>query len=444
MPEIQPPVLELADIQGIVLRRRPTPYHGTHALLRIDDAAEGREMLRRLIPHIVSAADWENGRDLWVAVMLTYAGLAALGTPPESLASFPKEMRDGMASRAEALGDTGESSPDHWLPPYGTGEIHVALTILADTEEIWREKIALALAQIDDLPGISLLGRNDFAQLPGGRTSLGYKDGISFPCIAGSSVPPLTGAGPEIAAGEFIFGYPGEAGTLLPMPFPDALGRNGTLIGFRKLHTRVADFRRFLRANANSEAEEEKLAAKLLGRWRSGAPLALAPDKDDPLLAEDHARNNNFDYADDPKGLVCPFGAHIRRSNPRETPMPVLTDVNLHRIIRHGTTYGPPLPDGVLEDDGAERGIFFIFLSARAPATFEFLKSHWTNDGNFLNLGTEKDPIAGAHDGTGVFTIPQRPIRRRLQGLSAFTVTRGGEYGFLPSLSALRWLSALT
>lgn len=442
-PDTHAPPLELSEIQGPVLRRRPAPYYGTYALLRIDDAADGREMLRRLLPHIVSAADWDVGRDLWVAVMLTYTGLKALGVPQASLDSFPPEMRDGMASRAHMLGDVGDSDPTHWQPPYGTGDIHVALTILADSEEIWHEKVALAEAQIADLPGVALLGRSDFAQLPGGRTSLGYKDGISFPHIAGSGVHHQPGAGPEIAAGEFVFGYPSESGTLLPMPQPDILGRNGTLIGFRKLHTRVANFRRFLRENAGDAAEEELLAAKLVGRWRSGAPLALAPEQDDPALAEDYTRNNDFSYADDPKGLLCPFGAHIRRNNPRDTQMPVLSDVNLHRIIRHGTTYGPPLPDGILEDDGAERGIFFIFLSARAPKTFEFLKSHWINDGNFLGLGTEKDPVAGTQDGAGIFTIPKRPIRRRVQGLSTFTVTQGGEYGFMPSLSALRWLSEM-
>lgn len=440
------PTLDLGDIQGPILRRRPAPYYGTYALLRIDNAADGRELLRRLTPHVVSAADWDAGRDLWVAVVLTYAGLKALGVPQASLDSFPIEMRDGMASRADALGDIGESAPQHWQAPYGTGDIHLALTILADTEDIWRQKLALAEAQLNDLPGVALLGRSDFAQLPGGRTTLGYKDGISFPNIAGtgSGARPSRGSGPEIAAGEFILGYPGEAGTVLPMPHPEVLGRNGTFVGFRKLHTHVAAFRRFLRENSQDAVEEELLAAKMVGRWRSGAPLALAPDRDDPALAEDETRNNEFDYADDPNGLRCPFGSHIRRNYPRETDMPVLTDVNLHRIIRHGTTYGPLLPEGILEDDGAERGIFFIFMSARAPKTFEFLKSHWINDGNFLGLGTEKDPLAGNHDGTGTFTIPKRPIRRRLQGLSSFTLTRGGEYGFMPSLSALRWLGDLT
>jgi hypothetical protein len=128
--------------------------------------------------------------------------------------------------------------------------------------------------------------------------------------------------------------------------------------------------------------------------------------------------------------------------NPRDTELEVMTNVKIHRVIRHGTIYGSPPPENVMEDDGKDRGVFFIFLSAKAPETFEFLKREWINSGNFLGLGAEEDPIAGVHAGTGMSTIPMKPIRRRLQGMERFTVTRGGEYGFLPSLSALRWLAS--
>ena len=153
----------------------------------------------------------------------------------------------------------------------------------------------------------------------------------------------------------------------------------------------------------------------------------LAPDADQPELGSDLQRMNNFLYADpgNDRGLRCPLGAHIRRMNPRDTPLPVMTDVRLHRIIRHGTAYGPPLPDGVFDDDGQARGIFFIFLSATAPDTYEFLKKHWIDDGNFLGLGTERDPICGSHDGTGQFTIPMRPLRRKIPMLESFTRTLG-------------------
>jgi deferrochelatase/peroxidase EfeB len=224
------------------------------------------------------------------------------------------------------------------------------------------------------------------------------------------------------------------------MPQPEVLGRNGTYASFRKLHTRVAAFRRYVHERAADRAEEELLAAKFVGRWPSGAPLALTPDQDDPDLGADPERNNAFMYGDDPQGLKCPLGAHARRMNPRDS---VITGTpRLHRIIRRGTTYGPPLPPGVLEDDGADRGIMFAFIGARFDRQFEFVQTQWVNDGNFIGVSAEKDPLVGGND-NGQFTVPRQPIRRRFQGLPAFVVNRGGEYGFMPGLRALRWLADL-
>jgi deferrochelatase/peroxidase EfeB len=296
---------------------------------------------------------------------------------------------------------------------------------------------------LQDLPAVQVLKREDFAQEHGGRTPFGYKDGISFPNIQGNDLSPIVSPEEPIAAGEFVLGYPGDCRRSVEMPQPDILGRNGTFVGFRKLHSRVAAFRRFLRDNAAAPLTPEMLAAKMVGRWPSGAPLMLTPDADRPELGSDLKQMNNFLYGDDPKGLRCPLGSHVRRMNPRDTPLAVLDNVNLHRIIRHGNAYGPPLPEGAFEDDGQSRGIFFIFLSACAPETYEFLKKHWIEDGNFLGLETQRDPIAGSHDGSGTFTIPLRPVRRRIPMLESFTRTLGGEYAFMPGLRALRWLSEL-
>jgi deferrochelatase/peroxidase EfeB len=112
-------------------------------------------------------------------------------------------------------------------------------------------------------------------------------------------------------------------------------------------------------------------------------------------------------------------------------------------MIRRGTAYGPPLPDGSLEDDGADRGIMFVFIGTNLKRQFEFVQSEWLNDGTFIGAPAEKDPISGANDGTGAFTVPRRPVRRRLQGLARFVVMRGGEYCFIPSLRAMRWLADL-
>ena len=106
------------------------------------------------------------------------------------------------------------------------------------------------------------------------------------------------------------------------MPRPDVLGRNGTFLGLRKYQSRVGAFNRFLRDNAQTNEDRELLAAKLFGRWRSGAPLTLAPVKDDPTLGADPQRNNDFGYANDPDGNLLPLGCHMRRMNPRDTRMP--------------------------------------------------------------------------------------------------------------------------
>ena len=164
----------------------------------------------------------------------------------------------------------------------------------------------------------------------------------------------------------------------------------------------------------------------------------------DPAIAADPQRANDFGYRlDDPKGLRCPLGAHIRRMNPRDSLEDSIVDVRIHRALRRGTAYGPMLPEGELEDDGAERGIVFIFMGTDLARQFEFLKSQWVNDGDFAGLGTEKDPLIGANDGTGSFTIPRHPVRRRLQQLPRFAITRGGEYLFLPGIQALNWLAEL-
>jgi deferrochelatase/peroxidase EfeB len=167
--------------------------------------------------------------------------------------------------------------------------------------------------------------------------------------------------------------------------------------------------------------------------------------RDDPALGQDPLRNNDFTYANDPDGKQVPFGCHMRRMNPRDAKMPVLTDVNLHRIIRRSTTYGAPYDPNALSehDDEVPRGLYFLFISAKAMDTLEFLQREWINDGNFTGLGEERDPIVGLQEAGGSFTIPRAPVRHRIHGILTFNVLRGGEYFFMPSLSALKWLADL-
>ncbi|MGY5060803.1 Dyp-type peroxidase [Streptomyces sp. 900105755] len=440
MTATEAPPLQLDEIQGIVLRNRPSPYVGTYILLRVDDPGAGRQLMGRLSELVDSAANWwQPDLPALLNVGLTRRGLEALQVPPASLNSFPEEFRQGMAARAELIGDTGESAPARWEPPFGTGQVHVMLSLLAADQEslaVVLERVRTAHTQ---LSGLQIVYRQDFYQLSTGRTSFGYKDGIGNPTIEGSGTESPPGDGSVLKAGEFVLGYRDETGNLPSMPQPAELGRNGTFVAWRKLHTRVAAFRRYLHDNSGSPEEEALLAAKIVGRWQSGAPLILAPEHDNPALGADDQRNNDFLYASDPQGAICPHGAHARRANPRDSE--IIGDVRLHRMIRRGTNYGPPLPAGVLDDDGADRGIVFVFIGSQIERQFEFVKSQWLDDGNFTGLGREKDLLTGDNDGAGDFTIPQHPIRRRLHGVERFVITRGGEYFFLPSLSALRWLA---
>jgi Dyp-type peroxidase family len=376
-----------------------------------------------------------------LAIAISYAGLKALEVPEDSLRSFPETFRVGMAARARELRDDGINDPKNWEAPFGTDQVHIGLSAFSDSLDKWHEVVDLVRQQYERIRGVTVLHTQDFGQQPGDLNPLGYKDGIDQPPIEGSGAAPLPGQGRPIKAGEFILGYPGESGVPLPSPHPEVLGRNGTFVGLRKYQTRVGAFNRFLRAHADTTDERELLAAKLVGRWRSGAPLTLAPEADDPALGEDPRRNNDFHYAHDPHGRQVPLGSHIRRMNPRDTELAVLTDVNLHRVIRRGTTYGPPYdPNAVsVADDQVSRGAYFLFISAKAMASMEFLQQEWVNNGNFVGLNEERDPIIGRQE-NGVFTIPKEPVRRRIHGIDTFNVLRGGEYFFMPSLSALRWL----
>jgi len=435
-----PPMLELGDIQNGALHPRPSPYVGVYILLRIDDRHAGRELLRRLIPAVTGTA---SSQKAWGSVALSFQGLKALGVPQSSLDSFPLPFQQGMAARAALLGDVGESAPENWEKPLGTPDVHVAISVLSPDAEGLESVLARARKAYQELSGISGIWHLDCHVLPNEKEAFGFKDGISHPAVEGSGIPGTNPKEKPFKAGEFILGYPDELGEVTPMPRPEVLGKNGTYVVFRKLHQRVAAFRQYLKANSSSPEEEELLGAKLMGRWQSGAPLALCPFRDDPELGADPKRNNDFLFKDeDPKGLKTPPGSHIRRMNPRDSE--IAGAARLHRMIRRGTSYGPMLPPGVLEDDGAERGLAFVFVGARLDRQFEFIQSEWVNKGQFFDgpLG-DKDPIVGANDGSSRFTIPQEPIRRRLQGLPAFVVTRGGEYFFAPGLRALRWLAAL-
>ena len=233
--------------------------------------------------------------------------------------------------------------------------MHVAIAVLSPDATTLETLADRARQAHDRLPGVEVIWRQDCYQLPTGRTSFGFKDGIGQPAVEGSGVSPSNPQERPIKAGEIVLGYPDETGELPAMPCPDVLGRNGTYVVFRKLHTRVAAYRQYLRANAASRGEEALLGAKMVGRWQSGAPLTLSPERDDPDLGGDPDRNNDFLYGDDLRGFKCPAGAHARRANPRDSlDGEGSVNVRLHKMIRRGTSFGPALPEDAFR--GRRRG----------------------------------------------------------------------------------------
>jgi Dyp-type peroxidase family len=437
-------MLEFDDIQYILLTRAPA-ITGRYEFLSFRNPGAGRAWLAAILEtvHSVQQARASVEKDnRWVSVAFTWNGLRALGMDETSLASFPEEFKQGMVSRAEILGDTGANHPDNWIGGLASPDLHAIVILFArDVAERHRCE-AEHQRLVTQCEGVEVLSSLDLEATPPfeyAHDHFGYRDRMSQPVIEGAGEEPTPGSGAPLKAGEFILGYPDEDGSPANLPQPEILARNGSYLAYRRLQEHVGRFREFLRQQGRTPEEQELIAAKLMGRWRSGAPLVLAPDKDDPALGADPQRNNNFNYKQmDPHGYAVPLGSHIRRMNPRDTA----ANMNRRRMIRRGGTYGPPLPEEAPED-GIERGIAAFIICASLIRQFEFAQNVWVNDRNFHELGNERDPVCGNQDGTLEYKIPKRPIRKKITGLPAFTTVRGGAYFFLPGLQALRYLALL-
>ena len=436
--------LELDDIQHILLTRTPA-MTGRYEFMTFDTATGGRAWLSELLDRVQSAADASRTMDAsrrWITLAFTWTGLRALGVDEDALATFPDEFREGMAARADILGDTGAHAPQHWVGGLAGDEVHAIAILFARDDEEHRRCVGehdKLVARCDGVRTLSYLDLNASPPFNYAHDHFGFRDRLSQPVMKGSGEEPTPGSGPALEPGEFILGYPDEYGPAEDIPQPNDLSRNGSYMAYRRLQEHVGTFRAYLAENADTPEEQELLAAKFMGRWRSGAPLVLAPHADDPELGADPMRNNDFNYKEmDPLGYACPLGSHARRLNPRDTAH----NMNRRRMIRRGATYGPALPDGAPED-GEERGIAAFIICASLVRQFEFAQNVWINDKSFHELGNEHDPICGAQDGNLDFTVPKRPIRKVHKGIPAFTTLKGGAYFFLPSLTALRYLTRL-
>jgi Dyp-type peroxidase family len=451
----------LHDIQDNVVSPILMRY-GRHIFLKFTDGSKARGWLRNLLKH-VNARRREHGSRFTVNIGFTYEGLKALGVSQRSLDSFPEAFRVGMRGRAHEIGDVGTHAPEHWEGGLGGPDIHAMGLIRTDSDEGREEATRIIREDIAAFGGVEIRFVQDTTALAheNGIGSegehFGFADPISQPPIEGADAPSYPGDGvlePDgtwraLKPGEFLLGYEDEAGALgTQAPEPFELRLNGTYVVFRKLYQDVAAFRRYLVKAAKAlygsddPHHQELVAAKMMGRWRSGCPIDLAPEKDDPTIAADPNRRNDFTYAGDAQGLRCPLGSHLRRSNPRATPLIRATAVRRHRLLRRGVEYGPHLKDGALEDDGIDRGLINLFIQSDIERQFEFVQKEWMKGGEFIGLDpNEHDPINGVGGAGSQMSVPgaKRPF---LFDLPAFVSVKGGEYLFVPGLRALEGLIA--
>lgn len=453
--------LEWDDIQGNILRGYGFA-HAHHLVLSVNRPAAARRWLADLVPAVTPATPWTRRPATTLNLAFTHRGLAALGLDSASLASFPADFREGMRARAAAhLGDVGPDAPEQWE---STGVHHPAAHVLVMVHAAVGEagdRRASELARQATAHGFDLVDVEQLASLlrarPGAASALrvehfGFADGISQPAVEGTIEPThIRGNGTPLSrdrwrpvrAGEFVLGYPDEEEPAPPLPTPTELVRNGSYLVYRKLAQDVAAFRRLTVELARRlGATPDLVAAKLLGRHPDGSPLP--PADAEPALVTGPGALNDVRYEGDPRGEACPLGSHVRRTNPRDGLGVKPELVSRHRLLRRGMPYGPPLPDGVLEDDGVPRGLLFMAYCASICRQFEFVQRQWMNDGNAFGIGYAPDPIAGhgAAPRRMVFEVPGRcPVV--LAGLPRLVRVRAGEYLFQPGLTGLRYLSGV-
>ena len=438
-------VLELADIQGNILRGYRFE-RAIHLFVAFPDATAGRRWLQAITPQVRTAEVWDERPETAVNVALTYAGLRLLGARE---ADLPDAFREPIARRAETvLGDELGT----WRGGLGDGRAH-ALLLLAGDGFAFASRLRTLRALLDE-HGLELVFEQQAQALEDQREHFGFADGFGQPAVegtdnrrAGQGEPDEYGSWRDLKPGEFVLGYPDEDGQTEAAP----LLQNGSFMVYRKLEQDVDRFHRYLDREAEHHCAtvgvnhgtdaatahayaRELVAAKLVGRWRDGVAVELAPERDP---SEAHALrhcsvkepDNDFRYAEDGDGRRCPHGAHIRRTNPRDSALKT-AQTRRHRIIRRGIPY----------DEGDARGLVFICFNASFERQFETIQRLWCEDGNAFGLGRDQDVLFATGAGSGKITIPGDPphFARAERGL---VTTRGCEYLLMPGLRALRALA---
>ncbi len=481
------------------------PYATCFAIRLSDDSKQACAWLKSIEDQITFGDQPPANKVLICA--LTADGLRRLGLPSDVQDAFPTAFRLGMGSpgRANLLGDTGDDQAGQWLWGGPESAVDAALLIYADSEPTLASYARELISGIDTAGGqvIHRVTPTPLPQPRPGETAaqtvrepFGFADGISQPIIKGTRRwMRRSDTIHAVEPGEFLLGYPDtrgffppspqvpaamDPGNLLPLAEPTHsrgalqpdfgsscaaaardLGRNGTFLIIRQLAQYVDVFNDYVGEAAKRYADHpavpdqldpellpEWIGAKMVGRWKDGSSLVRYPHG--PATRKQNGGNfrpdNDFlPGAEDPLGERCPLGAHIRRSNPRDSLAPASKDelsiVNRHRILRVGRGF-----DAVGANDPEEQkpGLLFMCLNADIERQFEFVQQTWATAWQFHGLENEVDPITGRGGGMGRLTIPSPRGPLNLTGIKDFVRMRGGAYLFMPSRSAVRFLARLS
>lgn len=484
-PPVTNPVEEMLDthdIQGLVVRGYGDLKGARFFLLEVTNARAAREYLQQLVARINRADESPNTYAIQIA--FTAQGLQRLEMPAHVLATFSREFLEGMdqTDRADALGDRDKNDPSTW--EWGHATKPDALLMIYALEDLLEAHVAGERAAF--ARGFRVAHEKQTVTLDKDREHFGWRDGISMPKIAGVPPDPEKPPGRKrewwttpMPPGEFVLGYKNDYNAftesptvafvddpenLLPIA-PDglrkSLGRNGTYLVHREMTQDVHAFWHYLRSRSREEGTDEEaraiaLAAKMVGRWPDGAPLMTSKGADDP----DRASDNEFMYNADRAGLVCPRGAHIRRANPRDvlavderSNEASISMVRKHQMVRRGRAFGRPVVENLdprammkAAPDRERRGLHFMCLVGDINRQFEFVQRAWIHSANFDSMFKDGDVIAagrrqGPDNPNDEFTCPAEPVRRKYKAIPQFTTLVGGAYFFLPSLTALRFIS---
>ena len=466
---------QLHDIQGFGIAGF-SKDHQESLFIHLSGAAQGKKLLAYLAPLVSNA--WEVGtfnqvfsevrrrtrRELveatWVGCMISAAGFEVLGVSTTDLppGEGSNAFLQGMASRSAKIGDTRPADiPTGWLPPFQAGSgIHLAVVVAADNVSELDELVADLSDQIAACD-CEVLFQERGATLPPpltGHEHFGFKDGISQPAVADYDPPPASSEPLSVPAGEFVLGFVDNTGTTQTAG-PN--WQNGSFVVFRRLTQDVAGFRAQAALpvpGADPALSPAQMAADMVGRWPSGAPLELNPTADPGEAWVTNAFQ--FNANGDASGQTCPVFAHIRKANPRDetTPGGAADDPGRHRMIRRGIPFGPPLPAEATADDGCERGLHFFSVVADLDRQFEFIQLNWLNSPNFPG-GTSTptqpspygpptqgppngpDPVVGEFDPATSCVLEQASGPKPFPLANEVVHVTGGEYFFLPALSVV-------